>query len=201
MPRRSAHLTRRHFQGPLLVRARLWWRTRRQGALLLAPFRVTGRAAPDALSRITIGAGTRIGQFAWFSLVTDAARIAIGTDCTLSASLAISTAGSVTIGDGTSIGERCFISDHGHDHWSYLEPAIEGQAPPRFGWEKSDPRPVVIGDGVHIGVNVVISPGVSIGDGAVIGANSVVTKSVAPYTVNVGQPAREVRRFEGPRAD
>lgn len=40
-------------------------------------------------------------------------------------------------------------------------------------------------------------PGVVIGDGAVIGAHSVVAKSVAPYAVVVGNPAREIRtRFE-----
>lgn len=37
-------------------------------------------------------------------------------------------------------------------------------------------------------------PGVTIGDGCVIGAGSVVTKSISPYHVAVGNPARIVRK-------
>ena len=39
-----------------------------------------------------------------------------------------------------------------------------------------------------------ILPGVHIGDGAIIGANSVVGKTVAPYSIVVGNPAREIRK-------
>ena len=173
----------------------MWWQVRRNGALLLAPFRVTGRGAREASRRITVGEGTRIGQFAWFSLIGNDARVVIGRDCTLSASLAVTVRGVVTIGDGTAIGERCLIADHGHDHLTYLEPAVTEGKPPAFGWEVSDPQPVTIGNGVHIGVGVVILPGVEVGDGAVIGANSVVTKSVPPYTVVAGVPARPIRRL------
>lgn len=37
-------------------------------------------------------------------------------------------------------------------------------------------------------------PGVTIGDGCVVGAGSVVTKSIPPYHVAVGNPARIVRK-------
>ena len=39
-----------------------------------------------------------------------------------------------------------------------------------------------------------ILPGVHIGDGAIVGANSVVGSDVAPYTIVVGNPARELRK-------
>lgn len=52
----------------------------------------------------------------------------------------------------------------------------------------------VIGNDVWIGQNAVILPGVHIGDGAIIGANSVVGSDVAPYTIAVGNPARELRK-------
>lgn len=52
----------------------------------------------------------------------------------------------------------------------------------------------VIGNDVWIGQNAVILPGVHIGDGAIIGANSVVGKAVAPYSIVVGNPAREIRK-------
>ena len=52
----------------------------------------------------------------------------------------------------------------------------------------------VIGNDVWIGQNAVILPGVHVGDGAIIGANSVVGSDVAPYTIVVGNPARELRK-------
>ena len=52
----------------------------------------------------------------------------------------------------------------------------------------------VIGNDVWIGQNAVILPGVHIGDGAIIGANSVVGSDVSPYTIAVGNPAKELRR-------
>ncbi|MFT6658573.1 CatB-related O-acetyltransferase [Maritalea sp.] len=55
----------------------------------------------------------------------------------------------------------------------------------------------VVGNDVWIGMAATIMPGVTIGDGAIIGAHCVVAKDVAPYSIVVGNPAREVRkRFE-----
>lgn len=52
----------------------------------------------------------------------------------------------------------------------------------------------VIGNDVWIGQNAVILPGVHVGDGAIIGANSIVGSDVSPYSVVVGNPAKEVRK-------
>ncbi|MBS1488888.1 MAG: acyltransferase [Bacteroidetes bacterium] len=52
---------------------------------------------------------------------------------------------------------------------------------------------VLIGDGVWIGANVFINPGISIGDHAVVGANSVVTKDVPPYAIVGGVPAKLIK--------
>jgi len=54
--------------------------------------------------------------------------------------------------------------------------------------------PTIIGCDVWIGVGAVVLQGVSIGHGACIGANAVVTKSVPPYTIVAGAPAREIRK-------
>jgi len=62
-------------------------------------------------------------------------------------------------------------------------------------WSKGD---VVIGNDVWIGRGAKILGGVSIGDGAVIAAFSVVSKSVAPYTIVAGVPARVIRRRFAP---
>lgn len=53
---------------------------------------------------------------------------------------------------------------------------------------------ITIGNGVWIGDNVTILPGVQIGNGAVIGAGSIVTKSIPPYSIAVGNPARVIKK-------
>jgi maltose O-acetyltransferase len=52
---------------------------------------------------------------------------------------------------------------------------------------------VVIEDDVWIGARAVILRGVRVGRGAVISAGTVVTKSVPPYAIVAGNPARVVR--------
>lgn len=53
---------------------------------------------------------------------------------------------------------------------------------------------VIINEDVWIGTNVTILAGVTIGRGAVIAAGSLVTKSVPPYALMVGSPARIMKK-------
>lgn len=70
------------------------------------------------------------------------------------------------------------------------------------GWDQKAPPlselplkgDTVIGNDVWIGQNVTVLPGVHIGDGAIIGMDSVVAKDIAPYSVAVGNPAKEIRK-------
>lgn len=50
-----------------------------------------------------------------------------------------------------------------------------------------------IGDNVEIGANVCIVGEISIGDHVIIGVGSVVVRSVPPYSVVVGNPARVIK--------
>jgi acetyltransferase-like isoleucine patch superfamily enzyme len=51
-----------------------------------------------------------------------------------------------------------------------------------------------IGRDVWLGNGVRVTDGVEIGDGCVIGAGSVVTRSIPPYSIAVGSPARVIRQ-------
>ncbi len=53
-----------------------------------------------------------------------------------------------------------------------------------------------IEDGASIGGGAVILPGITIGRGSMIGAGAVVTKSVPPFAIVTGSPARIVRYVE-----
>ncbi len=57
--------------------------------------------------------------------------------------------------------------------------------------------PLVIEDEVWIGANSLLFSGITIGKGSIIAAGSIVTKSVEPYTIVGGNPAKKIRnRFE-----
>lgn len=59
-------------------------------------------------------------------------------------------------------------------------------------------RPVVIEDGVWVGVGSIVLPGVTIGRGSVVGAGSVVTETIPPNTLAVGNPAMKVQDLPWP---
>jgi phosphonate metabolism protein (transferase hexapeptide repeat family) len=61
-----------------------------------------------------------------------------------------------------------------------------------FDWRRA--HRCTVGHDVWIGHGAIILPGVEIGTGAVVGAGAVVTKSVGPYEVVVGVPARPIRK-------
>lgn len=57
-------------------------------------------------------------------------------------------------------------------------------------------HPVRIEDDCWIGGGATILPGVTIGRGSTVGANATVTKSIPPYSVALGSPARVVKKIQ-----
>jgi len=54
--------------------------------------------------------------------------------------------------------------------------------------------PIIIGDNVWLGANVIVLPSVSIGNNVVVGAGSVVTKSFPDNVIIAGNPARIIKQ-------
>ncbi len=53
-------------------------------------------------------------------------------------------------------------------------------------------KPISIGAGAWVATGAIILPGVTIGEGAVVGAGAVVTRSVEPWTIVAGNPAKVI---------
>ena len=116
--------------------------------------------------------------------------------------------GTVKIGRGSEIGERCrisiansleigkkvllspnvYITDCDHEYRNIKIPVIDQGIVQRG-------QRVSIGEGSYIGINAVIVGNVKIGKHCVIGANSVVTKDVPDYCVAVGSPTRVIKNI------
>ena len=54
-------------------------------------------------------------------------------------------------------------------------------------------KPIIIGNNVWLGFDVVVLKGVTIGDGAIIGAKSVVTRDIPAWSIAAGNPAQVVK--------
>lgn len=106
------------------------------------------------------------------------------------------------IGSFTSIANGVVIGGGRHPmEWVGMSPVFyEGRdsVKAKFSTHRREPvKRVVIGNDVWIGRSAIILAGVELGNGAVVGAGAVVTKSVPPYGVVAGNPARFIRyRFD-----
>ncbi len=105
----------------------------------------------------------------------------------------IASADLVEIGDNVLIASHVFISDLNHGKYTG-----QNQTSPFINPDSREiySSPVIIGNNVWIGENVIVLKGVKIGDGAIIGANSVVTKDVKENSIAIGNPAHIIKRFD-----
>ena len=108
----------------------------------------------------------------------------------------------LTVGRGTTINHGCLIDCRAEVHIGERCGIAYGVSLITAGHNSDDPkcragietyRSIRIGNGVWLGSNAVVLPGVTIGDGAVIGAGAVVTKNCEPHSYYAGVPAILVR--------
>lgn len=92
---------------------------------------------------------------------------------------------SISIGHHVVISERVVLRDS-DNHSMKDVGAISSD-------KSAESAPIVIGDHVWIGMNVIVLKGVTIGEGAVIAAGSVVNKDVPSHSLVAGVPAKVVK--------
>jgi acetyltransferase-like isoleucine patch superfamily enzyme len=178
------------------------WRARRRvGAHRLAAFGRESVIVPPAVihspHRIEIGERVLVHRDAFFSVVEEhngrryEPRLRIGDRTSIGHGVWISCVGQIDIGAEVLAGHNILITDTFHE---YFDPDVSIARQPM-----GEPRPVRIGDGVHLGPNVAVLAGVTIGERSFVAANAVVTRDVPPNSVVVGNPARVIRRYDRER--
>jgi acetyltransferase-like isoleucine patch superfamily enzyme len=112
--------------------------------------------------RISIGAGSHIGERSVVWAGNTTSRVVFGEKCLLAPGCMLS-ASNYGVTQGTPVMDQ---------------PKQE--------------KDIVLGRDVWLGANVVVTAGVTIGDGAVVGAGAVVTKDLPPQCIAVGVPAKVI---------
>lgn len=146
----------------------------------LAVFTPTLRGALYRMGGLRVNRDSSIQS----GLIVRGDRLTIGRATTVNQRCLIDCTVDVTIGERCGIAYGVSIITASHD-WS--------DSRNRAGVE--DYRPIAIGDGVWIGSNAVILPGVTIGDGVVIGAGAVVNRDCEPHSFYGGVPAKFIRHL------
>lgn len=106
-------------------------------------------------------------------------RVYIGTGCCLHGHQGL------VIGDHTLLAQNITITPYSHKFEDPHQTIIK---------QGGHTRKITIGRDCYLGMGVCVLWSADIGDGAVIGAGSVVVKSVPPYHVALGVPAKVIRR-------
>lgn len=90
----------------------------------------------------------------------------------------------ITVGDNVFIGPSCgfYTANHPLDYQTRNQ-----------GIEQA--LPILIGNNVWLGGNVIVLPGVEIGNGCVIGAGSVVTKDIEANSIATGVPCKVIKKI------
>ena len=133
-----------------------------------------------------IGRGSRInnsiiGDYSYCDRYTDIANASVGKFSNIASFVRIGASDHPL--DRASLHHFQYRSD---DYW-------DNAAADNAWFEKRENRISYIGHDTWLGHNAQIKPDITIGHGAVIASGAVVTKSVSPYTIVAGVPAKPLR--------
>lgn len=133
-------------------------------------------------------AGAIIGQrvrICSSAFILGPGELEIGEDTWIGHQVFIETGSKVTIGSCVDIGPRVYIGTGTHK----IDAIGEHTA------GKGTSEPIVIENGVWLGANVTVLPGVTIGKKVLVGAGAVVTHCIPPFQIAIGVPAASMRNL------
>jgi acetyltransferase-like isoleucine patch superfamily enzyme len=139
--------------------------------------------------KVKLGENCRLEHNIYFhydGIYSTGPSICIGDNVFIGSNTEFNITDNITIGEHSLIASGCKFVDH--DHGFKLGQLIKTQ--------KSSKQAITIGSDVWLGCNVVVLKGVTIGNGVVVAAGSVVNKSIPPYEVWGGIPARFIKKRE-----
>lgn len=145
------------------------------------------------LERISIGEKVQILRGAWIMAIDQYSgqlfdpEIVINDETYIGHDVTLSCVNRIDIGKGVTFGDNVYVADNEHTFDDVTQSVMK--QPLTVG-------SISIGDFTWVGKNSVIFGNVTIGNNVIIGANSVVTKSIAPYTIAVGSPAKAIKHYD-----
>jgi len=146
-------------------------------------------------ARIEIGDGVYMAPETWLNVPEAGAgrgsAIVLENGCSIGRRCMISARNRVHLEQDVLLGPAVLITDHSHE-FSDIEQPIQAQGLTAGGSVVVE-RNSWLGYGAAI---VCTSGTLVVGRNSVVGANSVVTRSVPPYSVVAGNPAKVVRRYD-----
>lgn len=131
--------------------------------------------------KIEIGDGCIIDRDCRFVVANDST-LSLGTETGVGLCSVFNCGADVTIGKKTMVSGFVHIQSSNHKVEKDMYIQDQGYT---YG-------AITIGDDVWLGASVSVLAGVKIGQGAVVGNKAVVTKSVEPYEIVAGVPARNI---------
>jgi acetyltransferase-like isoleucine patch superfamily enzyme len=134
-------------------------------------------------NRFELGANSTIEDFC--TINNGVGDVLIGDNTLIGMSNVI--IGPVTIGNDVILAQNIVVSALNHEYRDVTMP-IHAQ--------KVITAPIIIENDCWIAANAVITAGVTIGKHSVVAANAVVTKSIPPYSVAAGNPAKVIKQYD-----
>ncbi|MFM2590012.1 acyltransferase [Vibrio sp. TBV020] len=140
---------------------------------------------------ITLGDDCRISGKTTFSArpQSQQPQLIVGSNVDIGWQSTIAVGGKVVIEDNVRIAGGAFLFGYsGHS----MDPKLRAQG---VGDRDCDVGDIILKKDVWLGTNVTVCPNVTIGEGTVVGTGSVVTKSLPPFVVAAGNPARVIKKL------
>lgn len=150
--------------------------------------RVAKNCTIIGLERIELGEAARIDGFTTI-VAGGEARVRIGSFTHIGGGCHVAAARDFTMDDfsGLSQGVKVYTASDDYLGEGLTNPQVDAK------FRKVTYGAVELGRHVIVGAASVILPGVKIGEGSAVGALSLVAKSLAPWGVYAGVPARRIR--------